>query len=144
MKIESTAFKHGKPIPSKYTCKGGNVSPPLSFQDVPQEAKSLVLIVDDPDAPSGTFDHWIVWNIPVETKHLPEGAHLSNQGKNGAGEAKYFGPCPPPGKPHRYFFKLYALDTTLNLPQGSSKKQVEAAMNGHILNQTSLMGTFQR
>lgn len=144
MKIESPAFKHGQPIPKKYTCSGQDVSPPLAFQGAPKETKTFALIVDDPDAPMGTFDHWIAWNIPGNTTDLPEGAQIPNQGKNGYREARYRGPCPPPGAPHRYFFKLYALDSTIDLPNGSSKKQLEGAIEGHVLGQSELVGTFQR
>lgn len=145
MKIESAAFEHGKPIPQKYTCQGENVSPELSFHDLPEKAESLVLIVDDPDAPSGTFDHWIAWNIPAKTKSLAEGIKALNfQGKNSYGKKGYNGPCPPPGKAHRYFFKLYALDEMLSLPEGADKKRVESAMEGRILAMAELMGTYQR
>lgn len=144
MLIETSAFKKGQPIPAKYTCSGENVSPPLSFRDVPANAKSLVLIVDDPDAPKGTFDHWILWDIPPTTKNFSEGAFVGQQGLNHYNEKRYRGPCPPPGKPHRYFFKLYALDTLISLPEGSTKNQVEEAMKEHILAKAELMGTFQR
>lgn len=144
MKIRSTSFEHGKPIPKKFTCQGENVSPELSFHEVPPDAKSLALIVDDPDAPSGTFDHWIAWNTPAGSKGFPEGAVLPHQGKNGYGKTGYKGPCPPPGKPHRYFFKLFALDAILTLPEGASKNEVECAMEGHILAKAELIGTFFR
>lgn len=144
MKIETTAFQQGKPIPKKFTCQGEDVSPDLAFIDAPEGTKSFALIVDDPDAPNGTFDHWLVWNIPGDSQGLPEGAEVPNQGKNSYGENSFRGPCPPPGKPHRYFFKLYALDATLNLPDGSSKSKLESAMQGHILGKAELMGTFQR
>lgn len=144
MKIETSAFQEGKAIPKKYTCQGTNVSPPLFIIDAPKQAASFALIVDDPDAPNGTFDHWIAWNIPANTKSLAEGAIVKNQGTNGFGEKKYQGPCPPPGKVHRYYFKLYALDIQLTLPEGSSKAQLEKAMDGHILAKASVMGTFQR
>lgn len=144
-------FESQQAIPAKYTCTGENISPPLKFLNVPEEAKSLVLIVDDPDAPRGTFDHWVVWNIPPTVTNLSEGAQELFQngskvklGKNGYGKSAYNGPCPPPGKPHRYFFKLYAIDTMLNLNEGASKHQVEEAMRGHILDQVDLIGTYQR
>lgn len=149
MLIESI-FKSQESIPSKYTCDGENISPPLRFSHVPPEAKSLVLIVDDPDAPKGIFDHWIVWNLPPDLKELsedaPEFARLSTpplQGLNGFAKSYYLGPCPPDGR-HRYYFKLYALDSQLSLPEGSSKKEVEEAMQGHVLCQTELMGTYER
>lgn len=145
MKIESAAFGHGKPIPQKFTCQGEGVSPELSFHDIPHKTESLVLIMDDPDAPSGTFDHWIAWNIPAETQNLTEGTQLlKQQGKNSYGKKGYRGPCPPPGNAHRYFFKLYALDDVLSLPDGAVKKQVESAMEGHILAMAELIGTYQR
>jgi len=144
MKIESSAFNHNQPIPKKYTCSGANISPPLTFSDIPQGTQTLALIVDDPDAPVGTFDHWIVWNISGDTKELKEDIDLPHQGTNGYREVKYKGPCPPPGKSHRYFFKLYALDAKLNLPDGSSKSQLESAMEGHIVAKAELIGTFQR
>jgi Raf kinase inhibitor-like YbhB/YbcL family protein len=144
MKIESTAFKSGKPIPKKYTCSGENISPPLDFLDVPDETKSFALIVDDPDAPNGTFDHWLAWNIPGATRSLLENARVPNQGKNGYKDLRYRGPCPPPGNPHRYFFKLFALDILLNVPDGISKSQLEKAIEGHILEKAELIGTFQR
>ena len=144
MKFESSAFKQGQPIPKKYTCEGQDVSPPLVIQNIPEGTQSLVLIVDDPDAPSGTFDHWIAWNISPETTSLSEGANVPNQGKNGFRDTRYRGPCPPPGKPHRYFFKLYALKSMLNLPDGSSKAQVEKAMQEHVLEKAEFYGTYQR
>jgi Raf kinase inhibitor-like YbhB/YbcL family protein len=144
MIIESPAFEQHQMIPKKYTCEGEDLSPPLKFIDIPHEALSLVLIMDDPDAPMGTFDHWIAWNIPPKTPDLPEGATLPFEGKNGFGNRGYGGPCPPRGKPHRYFFKLYALNTKLNLPSGSSKSAVESTMKGHILEEASLVGTYQR
>lgn len=150
MIIESV-FAHQQTIPSKYTCEGENISPPLRFLQVPSTAKSLVLIVDDPDAPKGIFDHWIMWNIPADVKEIKEGAnekYLAGlhvmQGSNGYKSLQYKGPCPPPGKPHRYFFKLYALDTVLELNQGASKSEVEKGMTGHIIDKTELIGTYQR
>lgn len=149
--IIQTVFEDGQPIPAKYTCSGADVSPSISFLNVPNGTKSLVLIVDDPDAPRGTFDHWVVWNISPDVKSLSEGAKelfgkgsQAKQGTNGFGNAAYNGPCPPPGKPHRYFFKLYALDTLLNIKEGSFKKDVEKAMQGHILDQVEIIGTYQR
>lgn len=144
MKIDTPAFKEGAAIPKKYTCEGEDISPQLDFHDIPKEVVSFALIVDDPDAPHGTFDHWIAWNIPGTTKTLPEGAALSHEGTNGFGVTRYKGPCPPPGKPHRYYFKLYALDKQLDLPSGVSKEQLEKAMQGHIQEHAELMGTFKR
>lgn len=149
MLIQSV-FESQQPIPAKYTCDGENVSPPLKFLQIPSDAKSLVLIVDDPDAPHGTFDHWIVWNLPPNLKELSEGAkellRLSptpKQGINGFKKSYYQGPCPPPGKPHHYHFKLYALDAQLSLAEGASKQEVEKAIQGHIVDQAELVGTYQ-
>lgn len=144
MKVESSAFVHGQVIPKKYTCMGQDLSPPLKISQAPKETHSFVIIVDDPDAPMGTFDHWLAWNIPSSMTTLAEGAHVPSQGTNGFRDTKYRGPCPPPGKPHRYFFKVYALDTELSLPNGSGKRELESAMEGHIIAKTELVGLFQR
>lgn len=144
MHIESPAFEAHQTIPKKFTGEGENVSPPLILQDIPKGTKSLVLIVDDPDAPSGVFVHWLAWNIDPNTQQLPEGTKPPVQGKNDFGERAYKGPLPPKGPKHRYFFKLYALDTKLTLPEGSNKKQLEDAMEGHILSQSELVGLYQR
>lgn len=144
MEIKSPAFEHGQPIPKKYTCDGEDVSPPLTFSGVPNDAKSLALVVDDPDAPLGVFDHWIVWNLDPDLKELPENASVEKQGKNDFGESKYRGPCPPPGPAHRYRFKVYALDAMLDLPEGARKKELEKAMEGHILAKGELIGTYSR
>lgn len=144
MQIESPAFELNQHIPKRHTCEGENVSPPLKFTGLPSGTKSLVLIVDDPDAPSGTFDHWIAWNIPGNIQELKEGAKVAEEGTNGFGEMGYKGPCPPKGKPHRYFFTVYALDSALNLPSGSSKTAVKNAMNGHILGKAHTIGLYQR
>lgn len=144
MKITSPAFKEGGKIPSKYTCDDANINPELHFEQVPENAKSLVLIMEDPDAPVGLWVHWVVFNIPSTTKIVPENSEP--QGTPGKGTNKrtgYMGPCPP-DKEHRYFFKLYALDTNLNLPAGSTKDQVENAMKGHVLAQAQLMGKYVR
>lgn len=144
MKIESLDFKEGKPIPSEFTCDGANVSPALVFEDVPVEAKSLALIMDDPDAPMGTFVHWVVWNIPPGTKQISKGEKITYpQGKTDFGKQGYGGPCPPSGT-HRYFFKLYALDVVLDLEKGATKVDLEEAMKGHIVAEAKLMGTYQR
>jgi Raf kinase inhibitor-like YbhB/YbcL family protein len=144
MKIKSSEFKHGEAIPPVFTCQGDDKSPPLKISDVPAEAKSLVLIVDDPDAPGGTWVHWLVWNIPPDTgvfdqNHVPNGAV---QGKNSWGRAGYGGPCPPSGT-HRYFFKLYALDDMLQL-SSADVQQLEKAMKPHIIEQCELMGTYRK
>jgi len=144
LEIKALDFENHQPIPPKYTCQGLNHSPALVITGTPDGTKSFALIVDDPDAPNGTFDHWIVWNIPANTEQLSEGIQIGNQGKNSYGELNYRGPCPPPGKVHRYFFKLYALDSLLQLPEGSFKQEVENAMNSHIIGKTELVGTFKR
>ena len=147
MKVTSPAFQEGQKIPSKYTCDGVNISPPLEIADIPKETKSLVLIMDDPDAikpASKVWDHWIVFNIPPTTKKIeenkePQGIH----GKGTSNNLKYQGPCPP-DTTHRYFFKLYALDISLTLPEGVIKKQVEEAMKNHILAQATLIGVYSK
>jgi len=145
MQIISSAFKDNELIPQKYTCDGENISPPLSFINVPEETKSLVLIVDDPDAPDDTFVHWLLWNIRPQTKKivensLPEGAV---SGKTSAGGTGYVGPCPPSGL-HRYFFKLYAMDNTLDLPAESEKQQLEEEMIGHIIQKAQIIGMYKK
>ena len=144
MKLTSSAFTHNGAIPSEFTCDGADLSPPLSISDMPKNAKSLALIMDDPDAPVGTFVHWVVWNIPPATKEIKKGTEPNGvQGRTDFGRLGYGGPCPPSGT-HRYFFKLYALDIELNLPKGSIKKELEKAMQGHIIENTELMGTYKR
>jgi len=144
LRLSSPAFADGGGIPDKYTCQGENVSPPLAIDGVPAGARSLVLIMEDPDAPMGTWDHWIVWNIPVagsiREDSVPQGAV---QGRNGWGRAEYGGPCPPSGR-HRYLFRLYALDGMLSLAGGSTKARVEDAMKGHVLAQARLTGLYQK
>ena len=141
--IKSPAFEFGKPIPKKYSCDGQDINPPLTIEGISKEAKTLVLIVDDPDAPSGTFDHWIVWNIPASTSKIDENTVAGKEGMNSARQPGYMGPCPPSGT-HRYFFKVYALDTELSLGIASKKKDVEKAMQGHILAKGELMGLYSR
>ena len=148
--LTSTAFAPGEPIPPKYTCDGQDISPPLQWSDPPQGTQNLALICDDPDAPVGTWVHWVLYNLPAQARSLPEAvpsqAELSDgsrHGKNGWGRLDYGGPCPPSGT-HRYFFKLYALDTVLDLEAGADKKQVLQAMEGHILAQAELMGVYSR
>ncbi len=144
MKLTSPAFWHNGKIPSEYTCDGSDTSPELNIADVPKNAKSLVLINDDPDAPVGTWDHWIVFNIPPTTKKIEKGEEPEGVGgKNSWGRTGYGGPCPPSGV-HRYFFKLYALDIELGLKEGATKKEIEAAMKGHILAQAELIGKYRR
>ncbi len=144
MKIESTAFKQGESIPLKYSCQGTDVNPPLSLSEVPPAAKSLVLIMDDPDAPGSVWVHWVLWNISAQVKEISENSVPANavQGKNSWGNSKYGGPCPPSGT-HRYFFKFYALDTVLSLSTADAG-QLEKAMKGHILAQGDLMGTYRK
>jgi Raf kinase inhibitor-like YbhB/YbcL family protein len=149
--IRTGAFGNGAEIPKKYTCSGGDISPALSWSDAPQNTKSIALIVDDPDAPGGTWTHWVIWDIPAQEGELPEGVPanevLTNgarQGKNDFGRIGYGGPCPPSGKAHRYFFRLYALDKVLELKAGSERPDLEDAMKRHVLMQAEWMGTFRR
>ncbi len=149
--VSSSAFQEGDKIPAKYTCEGQDVSPPLAWSEPPAGTRSLALIVDDPDAPGGVFTHWLLFNIPPDSRELPEAvptqAELASgalQGKTDFGRTGYGGPCPPPGRPHRYQFTLYALDQPLDLEGGASKKQLLSAMEGHILTQGQLTGTYQR
>ena len=148
--LTSSAFVAGESIPRKYTCDGDDVSPPLGWSDPPAGTQSLALVCDDPDAPVGTWIHWVLYDLPAETRGLPEAvpsdADLAGGGRSGENSWRrlgYGGPCPPSGT-HRYFFKLYALDTTLDLSAGASKKQVLKAMEGHVLAQAELMGTYSR
>jgi Raf kinase inhibitor-like YbhB/YbcL family protein len=153
MKIEltSTAFGAGENIPKQYTGDGKDVSPPLHWSDPPQGTKSLVLICDDPDAPRGTWVHWVLFNLPGDQRELEEGVPTqealpsgATQGKNDFRKIGYGGPAPPPGKPHRYFFKLYALDLLLDLAPGAIQSEVVAAMQGHVLAEGQLMGRYGR
>jgi Raf kinase inhibitor-like YbhB/YbcL family protein len=140
--ISSPAFEGNKLIPSKYTCDGDDVNPPLHIEGIPEKTKSLVLTVDDPDAPMGTWDHWTVWNIPPTNK-IKENSVPGTEGTNTSGKHSYGGPCPPSGT-HRYFFKVYALDTKLDLNPNSRKKDVEKAMKDHILAKGELVGLYSR
>lgn len=143
MKISSLVFKNNSKIPSKYTCDGENINPPLSFSDVPENAKSLVLIMDDPDAPMGTFVHWILFNIDPNMNGIKENsAPKASYGKTSVGKADYVGACPPSGT-HRYFFKLYALDTILNLTN-PDKATLEKAMQNHIIDNVELVGLYSK
>jgi Raf kinase inhibitor-like YbhB/YbcL family protein len=151
MQLTSTAFTESAAIPAKYTCDAKNVSPPLKWSGTPAGTKSLALIADDPDAPVGTWVHWVLFDLPPGVSELaedqPKSQFLPNGAKQGLNDFKhlgYGGPCPPPGKPHRYFFKLYALDTQLDLKPGATKKETELALEGHILAQGQLMGTYKR
>lgn len=142
--ISSPAFRPGAAIPAKYTCDGENIAPPLEFGAPPAGSASLALVVDDPDAPRGTWDHWIVWNIDPSVRRFGEGAPESGvAGTNSSKERGYGGPCPP-DKQHRYFFKLYALDRKLELSPSAGRKELEAAMKGHILASGQLMGVYDR
>ena len=144
MKITSSAFQEGGNIPSKFTCDGSDNSPPLQVTGIPSEAKSLVLIADDPDAPGGLFTHWLVWNIPPQTNSIAEGsAPKGVQGANDFGKSGYRGPCPPPGT-HRYSFKIFALDRELDLRAGAKRTEVDAAMKGHVTAKGELVGRYAR
>ncbi len=151
VQLTSSAFKEGEGIPHEYTCEGQDVSPPLRWNSPPPRTRSFALIADDPDAPVGTWVHWALFNVPADERELPEGVPTeealpkgAHQGLNDFRRVGYGGPCPLPGKPHRYFFKLYALDTTLNLPARDTKAQVLKASKGHILGKAQLMGRFGR
>ncbi len=138
----TSVFKNGERIPDKYTCKGEDVSPPLSIGNLSNAVKSLAIIMDDPDAPGGTFLHWVIWNLPPKTD-IPEGTQDGETGMTDFGSSGYGGPCPPPGKPHRYFFRVYALDSVPE-PASAAREGLEAAMKGHILAQGELVGTYSR
>lgn len=142
LNVTSTAFAAGGMIPSKYTCDGANVNPPMDIQGIPENAKFLALIVDDPDAPAGTWVHWVVWNIPL-TEFIEENTVPGAEGLNNFQKHNYGGPCPPSGT-HRYFFKVYALDALLNLPEETKKAGLEKAMSGHVLASGELMGLYKR
>lgn len=149
--LTSTAFEQGETIPRTYTCDAEDISPPLAWSDPPEQTGSFALICEDPDAPKGTWSHWVLYNIPSDRRSLPEdvmrGAELywgARQGKNDLGEMEYGGPCPPPGKPHRYYFYLYALDDTLDLEHGATRETLQTAIRGHLLEQTALMGRYER
>jgi Raf kinase inhibitor-like YbhB/YbcL family protein len=149
--ISSPSFSNGGDIAKKFTCDGTDVSPQLSWTDPPAGTKTFALLADDPDAPVGNWNHWTMWNLPPNLRGLPEGvskeARLpdgSEQGSNDFRKPGYNGPCPPPGKPHRYYFKLFALDANLELKPGAGKKQLETAMKGHILAQSEWMGRYGR
>ncbi len=150
MEFASAAFKNGEPIPKQFTCDGPNISPPLQWSGVPESARSLALLVDDPDAPRGSWVHWVLFNIPTGIPGLPENIKKTGtipigarQGVNDFREIGYGGPCPPGGK-HRYFFRLYALDTELAVDPGATRAQFERAIQGHVVCEAQLMGTYQR
>ncbi len=146
MQIMSSAFSDGENIPTQYTCEGSDISPPLSWQGIPAGAKTLVLIVDDPDAPMGTWDHWVVFNIPPSTTQIAADGKFpaeTKDGKNSWGKAGWGGPCPPSGT-HHYQFKLYALDIVLTLANNTSKATIEKAMRGHVLAETKIVGLYKK
>ena len=144
MKIRSTAFASEAFIPKEYTCDGTNVAPALAWQDVPSGVKSFALVMDDPDAPAGTWVHWVVYNIPADVRSLSPLPAGTRQGENSFGKTGYGGPCPPKGHgPHRYFFRLYALDTSLDLKSQADSAGLKAAMNGHVLDNAELMGRYE-
>jgi Raf kinase inhibitor-like YbhB/YbcL family protein len=141
--VKSPVFENNKPIPKKYSCDGDEVNPPITIEGIPTTAKTLALIVDDPDAPRGTFDHWILWNIPTTNK-IEENTIPGTEGINSAGQHAYIGMCPPSGT-HRYFFKVYALDSKLELQVNTTKKKdLEKAMQGHVLSKGEMVGLYHR
>ncbi|MNE13477.1 putative kinase inhibitor [compost metagenome] len=140
--VKSSAFKHNEFIPSKYTCDGLNINPELIIEEIPAATKSLALIVDDPDAPNGTFCHWLMWDIPPKNT-IKEDSTPGTEGKNSMRENSYFGPCPPRGT-HHYHFKVYALNTKLNLPVNTDEQELLNAMKGHIISSGDLIGLYKR
>lgn len=142
LKISSSVFRENEMIPVKYTCDGEDISPPLKIEAIPGDTKSLVLIVEDPDAPAGTWDHWLVWNISPGDK-IPENTNPGTQGINSFKKHSYGGPCPP-SDTHRYFFKCYALDSRLDIPENSDKRSLEKAMSNHILAKGELIGLYKK
>jgi Raf kinase inhibitor-like YbhB/YbcL family protein len=151
LQVSSPDFASGGDIPKQFTCSGADISPALEWSEPPAGTESFALIADDPDAPAGTWVHWVIYDLAANLRKLPQNVPQaeqpgdgSHQGRNDFDKIGYGGPCPPPGKPHRYFFKLYALDHKLNLPPGATKKDVESAMKGHILAQGECMGRFAR
>lgn len=150
IQLTSAAFAYGDKIPVRFTCEGDDVSPPLQWRGAPLETRSFALILDDPDAPRGTWVHWVLYNIPATAVELTQAVPTlaetplgARHGRNTAGDMAYAGPCPPPGTPHRYFFRLYALDIMLGLAPGATRSELEQAMQQHILGQGELMGTYQ-
>lgn len=151
LKLKSSDFTSGGMIPKQFTCDGADISPALEWSDPPAGTQSFALIADDPDAPRGTWVHWVVFDLPAKMRalaqNLPKKLEMADglrQGRNDFGKVGYGGPCPPPGAPHRYFFKIYALDTKLNLKPGATKKDVEHAQQGHVLAQGEWMGRYGR
>jgi Raf kinase inhibitor-like YbhB/YbcL family protein len=150
LELSSSVFDSGDPIPTRYTCDGEDISPPLEWRGVPQEAQSLVLIVDDPDVPRGAFSHWVLCDIPVTQNGLEEGfsgaksPEVGAQGRNDFGNTGYEGPCPPTGAEHRYYFRLYALDQKIGITPGATRAQVLDRIQDHIVAQTEMIGTYAR
>jgi Raf kinase inhibitor-like YbhB/YbcL family protein len=145
LELTSESFDHGEPIPERHTCSGNGSSPPLGWDFVPEGTRTLALIIHDPDAPSGDFVHWLAWNIDPAGGGMDEDVPAPVEGTNGFGRPGYGGPCPPPGHgAHRYYFQLYALDTELDLEAGAAREQLEEALEGHVLAEADLMGTFER
>jgi Raf kinase inhibitor-like YbhB/YbcL family protein len=144
-RVASSAFHDGEPIPSRHSCEGEDRSPPLTWEDAPQAARSLALILDDPDAPSGTYTHWVAWGLDPASGGIGEGEPAPREGRNSFGETGYRGPCPPPGDgPHRYYFRLFALDSEPELAPGAGRDELEAAIQGRVLDSAELMGTYER
>ena len=151
MKVTSSAFGSGAMIPQQYTCKGDDVSPALEWSGAPAKSASFAIVMDDPDAPRGTWVHWVMWNLPVGAHSLPAGVPKrdqlddgARQGRNSNGNVGYNGPCPPMGQTHRYFFRVYALDTKLDLAAGAERADLDAAMKGHVLAEGEYMGKFHK
>jgi Raf kinase inhibitor-like YbhB/YbcL family protein len=149
--LHTTAFSNGGEIPRRYTCSGENISPALNWSGAPPRTRSLALICDDPDAPAGTWTHWLIWNLPAAVASLPEALPAQKsldtgacQGTNDFGRIGYGGPCPPAGRPHRYFFRLFALDANLDLKPGSDRAEMESTMKPHIIGEAEWMGMFKR
>jgi Raf kinase inhibitor-like YbhB/YbcL family protein len=143
--LTSTAFANGDPIPQRHTCEDADASPPLAWTDPPEGTRSLVLVCDDPDAPGGTFTHWLAWGLEPKAGALAEGQAPPHEGQNDFGTEGYRGPCPPPGHgPHRYSFRLYALDSELELAAGAAKHDLERSLEGHTLGMAELIGTYER
>ncbi len=149
MTLSTTAFRNNAAIPERFSCQGEDISPSLAWSSAPEETKSFALLLEDPDAPRGPYIHWVIYNIPAGEHGLAENIakrdplpNGTRQGINSAGQLGYSGPCPPPGKAHRYYFRLYALDTEINIPGEATRDKLESAMQGHILAEGEIMGTF--
>ena len=148
MRLESPAFAGGTTIPARYTADGDDVSPPLAWGEIPPDSKALVILVEDPDAPRGSFDHWLAWNIrPTQQELGEDAAHASDgrglrEGRNGFGTVGWRGPQPPPGKAHHYVFRLFALDEPLSLRPGAGRSELERAMRGHVIDEATLVGMY--